>query len=114
MVADFVVAGPGVKGERSESRRDRSAAEALDAGPETTLLNQPGEAENPTTSRSELIMKVYLTVEEVAESLRVSVATVRWLRQEGRFAPAIKVGRRVVWDEAEVAAWMARNREPAA
>jgi excisionase family DNA binding protein len=30
-----------------------------------------------------------LTVEEVAERLRVSVLTVRWLRQEGRFAPAI-------------------------
>jgi excisionase family DNA binding protein len=35
-----------------------------------------------------------LTIEEVAERLRVSVLTVRWLRQEGRFAPAIKVGRR--------------------
>jgi excisionase family DNA binding protein len=33
-----------------------------------------------------------LTIEEVAERLRVSVLTVRWLRQEGRFAPAIKVG----------------------
>ena len=38
-----------------------------------------------------------LTIEEVAERLRVSVLTVRWLRQEGRFAPAIKVGRRLVW-----------------
>jgi DNA-directed RNA polymerase specialized sigma24 family protein len=27
-----------------------------------------------------------LTIEEVAERLRVSVLTVRWLRQEGRFA----------------------------
>ena len=59
-------------------------------------------------------MKVYLTVEEVAKSLRVPVATVRWLRQEGRFAPAIRVGRRLVWDEAELASWMAQNREPAA
>lgn len=58
-------------------------------------------------------MKAYLTIEEVAESLRVSVPTVRWLRQEGRFAPAIKVGRRVVWDEAEVLAWVERNRESA-
>lgn len=37
-----------------------------------------------------------LTIEEVAERLRVSVLTVRWLRQEGRFAPAIKVGRRLI------------------
>jgi excisionase family DNA binding protein len=56
-------------------------------------------------------MKAFLTIEEVAESLRVSVPTVRWLRQEGRFAPAIKVGRRVVWDEVEVLAWMERNKE---
>jgi excisionase family DNA binding protein len=59
-------------------------------------------------------MKVYLTIEEVARAVRVSVPTVRWLRQEGRFAPAIKVGRRVVWDESELMAWMERNREPAA
>jgi excisionase family DNA binding protein len=36
-------------------------------------------------------MKMYMTIEEVAQSLRVTVPTVRWLRQEGRFAPAIKV-----------------------
>ena len=44
-------------------------------------------------------MKMYTTIEEVAQSLRVTVPTIRWLRQEGRFAPAIKVGRRVLWDE---------------
>ena len=37
-------------------------------------------------------MKMYMTIEEVAQSLRLTVPTVRWLRQEGRFAPAIKVG----------------------
>jgi excisionase family DNA binding protein len=47
-------------------------------------------------------MKAYMTIEEVAHLLRVSVPTVRWLRQEDRFAPAIKIGRRLVWDEAEV------------
>jgi excisionase family DNA binding protein len=53
-----------------------------------------------------------LTIEEVAERLRVSVFTVRWLRQEGRFAPAIKVGRRLVWDARDVAAWLESRREP--
>jgi len=53
-----------------------------------------------------------LTIEEVAEQLRVSVLTVRWLRQEGRFAPAIKVGRRLVWDARDVAAWLESHREP--
>jgi excisionase family DNA binding protein len=52
-----------------------------------------------------------LAIEEVAERLRVSVLTVRWLRQEGRFAPAIKVGRRLVWDARDVAAWLESQRE---
>ena len=52
-----------------------------------------------------------LTIEEVAERLRVSVLTVRWLRQEGRFAPAIKVGRRLMWDTRDVASWLKAQRE---
>jgi excisionase family DNA binding protein len=52
-----------------------------------------------------------LTIEEVAERLRVTVPTLRWLRQEGRFAPAIKVGRRLVWDARDVAAWLESQRE---
>jgi excisionase family DNA binding protein len=52
-----------------------------------------------------------LTIEEVAEQLRVSVPTVRWLRQEGRFMPAIKVGRRLMWDARDVDAWLKAQRE---
>jgi excisionase family DNA binding protein len=52
-----------------------------------------------------------LTIEEVADRLRVSVLTVRWLRQEGRFAPAIRVGRRLVWDARDIAAWLDSRRE---
>ena len=52
-----------------------------------------------------------LTIEEVAERLRVTVPTLRWLRQEGRFAPAIKVGRRLVWDARDVATWLESQRE---
>jgi excisionase family DNA binding protein len=52
-----------------------------------------------------------LTIEEVAERLRVSVLTVRWLRQERRFVPAIRVGRRLVWDARDVAAWLESQRE---
>jgi excisionase family DNA binding protein len=55
-----------------------------------------------------------LTIDEVADYLRVPVLTVRWLRQEGRFAPAIKVGRRLVWDARDVEAWVESNRERAA
>jgi excisionase family DNA binding protein len=56
-------------------------------------------------------MMELLTIEEVADRLRVSVLTVRWLRQEGRFAPAIRVGRRLVWDARDVAAWLEAQRE---
>jgi excisionase family DNA binding protein len=56
-------------------------------------------------------VKELLTIEEVADRLRVSVPTVRWLRQEGRFAPAIRVGRRLVWDARDVEAWLDSQRE---
>jgi excisionase family DNA binding protein len=52
-----------------------------------------------------------LTIEEVAARLRVSVETVRWLRQGGRFMPAIKVGRRLMWDASDVDAWLKAQRE---
>jgi excisionase family DNA binding protein len=56
----------------------------------------------------------FLTIDEVAELLRVPVLTVRWLRQEGRFAPAIRVGRRLVWDRRELDNWINAQRESAA
>lgn len=55
-----------------------------------------------------------MNLQEVAKYLRVPVPTIRWLRQEGRFAPAIKVGRRLVWDAADVKAWAEAQRENAA
>ncbi|CUR55493.1 conserved hypothetical protein [metagenome] len=36
--------------------------------------------------------------------LWVSVEAVRWLRQDGRFAPAIRVILRVVWEETAIQA----------
>ena len=62
-------------------------------------------------SRSTTIAEQLLTIEEVADWLRVSVLTVRWLRQEGRFAPAIRVGRRLVWDARDVDDWLEAHRE---
>ena len=56
-------------------------------------------------------MMELLTIDDVAERLRVSVLTVRWLRQEGRYIPAIRVGRRLVWDARDVAAWLESHRE---
>jgi excisionase family DNA binding protein len=58
-------------------------------------------------------MERLMTIDEVADHLRVGVQTVRWLRQEGRFAPAVKVGRRLAWQESAVREWVAANRESA-
>ena len=83
------------------ARRDGSAqgmeAKHSERG-EAETHNQRQIKPVPATGERRMIMKAYMTIEEVARSLRVSVLTVRWLRQEGRFAPAIKIGRRVVWD----------------
>ena len=61
-----------------------------------------------STTTGELTL---LTIDEVAERTRVSVETIRWLRQQGRFAPAIKVGRKLTWDEADIAAWLKAQKE---
>jgi predicted DNA-binding transcriptional regulator AlpA len=52
-----------------------------------------------------------MNLQEVARFLRVPVTTIRWLRQEGRFAPAIKIGRRLVWDAADFKTWAETQRE---
>jgi excisionase family DNA binding protein len=56
-------------------------------------------------------MERLMTIDEVAEYLRAPVETVRWLRQEGRFAPAVRVGRRLVWEESAIVAWAEAQRE---
>jgi excisionase family DNA binding protein len=71
-------------------------------------------AKNQASDRTEqLVPACLLTIDEVAELLRVPVLTIRWLRQEGRFAPAIKVGRRLVWDRRELDEWVDAQRESA-
>ena len=54
-----------------------------------------------------------MTIDEVAEYLRVPVLTIRWLRQEGRFAPAVKVGRRLTWRVVDLESWVVAQREAA-
>ena len=56
-------------------------------------------------------MERLMAIDEVAEYFRVPVETVRWLRQEGRFAPAVKVGRRLLWEECAIVAWANAQRE---
>jgi predicted DNA-binding transcriptional regulator AlpA len=54
-----------------------------------------------------------LNVEEAAASLRVSPETVKYLRSQHRFAPAIRIGRRVMWLRSDVVAWRNQQRETA-
>jgi DNA-binding transcriptional MerR regulator len=55
-----------------------------------------------------------LTIKDAAERTRVPVEMIRWLRQQGRFAPAIRVSRRLVWDVADLDAWLIAEKRRAA
>jgi predicted DNA-binding transcriptional regulator AlpA len=57
-------------------------------------------------------MSDLMTIDEVVAELRVSVPTVRWLRQGGRFAPAVRMGRRLMWDRDVITNWIDQHREP--
>lgn len=70
----------------------------------------PTESRDLSTGSAGTLTKL-MTIAEVAAELRVSVPTVRWLRQEGRFAPAVKVGRRLVRDRDELLRWIDHQRE---
>lgn len=51
-----------------------------------------------------------LTLEEVAKRTRTTVETVRYWRRHGQGPRGFRLGRRVVYDAAEVAAWIAERR----
>ena len=105
MTSRLVVAGKGVKGERSESRVTGAQRRPLTPGPETTLLDQPGEAENPTTQRKKLIMRVDLpgvpvrvlyNVVESMELLSLSRTQIYELIRSGRLMTVTQGRRRLV------------------
>lgn len=47
-----------------------------------------------------------LTVPEVAEMTRLPEATIRWFRHAGKGPKSAKLGRRVVYRESDVIAWI--------
>lgn len=51
-------------------------------------------------------MDVFYTTEELAEVLRTTPATLRYWRAVGRAPRATKVGRRVLYAERDVEAWL--------
>ena len=56
-------------------------------------------------------MSKYLTTAEVAETLRAPVETVRYWRHIKKGPKSFKVGRRVLYDVADVEAFIAEARE---
>lgn len=58
----------------------------------------------------------YLTTEEVAKLVRTSPATVRYWRHVGAGPKSFRVGRRVLYDEADIKAWLeaAKSGDPVA
>jgi len=66
-----------------------------------------------TSDRSSDGEDVLLNVDEAAAWLRVSPETVKYLRSQRRFAPAIKIGRRVMWLRSDLVAWRDLQREHA-
>lgn len=55
-------------------------------------------------------MDKLLTLEEVAEALRMPVATLRWMRHQGTAPVGFKVGRRVVFTETAVEEYVAQQQ----
>jgi len=54
--------------------------------------------------------RTILTMPEVAELTRTSIDTLRWWRQRGTGPISFKVGRRVMYDEDDVLAWLDARR----
>jgi excisionase family DNA binding protein len=55
-------------------------------------------------------MANYLTTEEVGQALRTPTETVRYWRHVGKGPASFKIGRRVLYDEADVQAWIESER----
>jgi predicted DNA-binding transcriptional regulator AlpA len=56
--------------------------------------------------RKEHTVDKILTIEEVAELTRAPLATLRWWKHVNRGPRAFKLGRRIVYKEADVRAWI--------
>ncbi len=54
-----------------------------------------------------------LDVHEAAAWCRISIGTLNHLRTHGRFAPAVKIGKRCFWMPEDLRAWLESQREQA-
>lgn len=60
---------------------------------------------------NEVRRPVLLGPDEAASWCRITVHTLNHLRLHGRFAPAIKIGRRCFWTPEDLVAWIESQRE---
>ena len=56
-------------------------------------------------------MSGLLTMEELCDRLACTPATIHALRYRGEGPPAVRIGRSLKFDEADVAAWIDSRRE---
>lgn len=63
---------------------------------------------------SALERPVLMNSREAAEWCHITVHSLNHMRTHGRFAPAIKIGRRCFWTPEDLNAWIAGQREGAA
>lgn len=52
-----------------------------------------------------------LNIDDVAQLMGVTVGTVRNLRSEGRFVPAVRIGRHLRWQFPDIGIWLQNQRE---
>jgi hypothetical protein len=56
---------------------------------------------------------VLLTPGEAAAWCHITVGTLNHLRYHGRFAPAVRIGKRCFWMPKDLLAWLEEQKEPA-
>ncbi|CAN5621066.1 hypothetical protein BH23ACT6_BH23ACT6_17610 [soil metagenome] len=57
---------------------------------------------------------VLMSSQEAADWCHITVHSLNHLRTNGRFAPAIKIGRRCFWTPEDLNRWIEKQREGAA
>jgi predicted DNA-binding transcriptional regulator AlpA len=57
-------------------------------------------------------MDQYMTTDELADRLRTTAGTVRYWRSLGRGPRGTKIGRKVIYAESDVVAWLAEMQAP--
>lgn len=62
---------------------------------------------------SEVQAPVLLTSDQAAEWCHISVGTLNHLRMHGRFAPAVRIGKRCFWMPKDLLVWLEAQKESA-